>query len=394
MSFSSDWNSFFSGSVTPGTVVDLGNGAKVTKMGDGSAVYQDGSGAWVPYTQNDNPYNIARQATGLMDQWNKAYQTPTVDINGNQKTQLDPAAYGFSYNQSGQVTRAGTDPNAQSQTSGGNYTFSGSVDSVSDPKAKEFYKANPQEFYAVQLMGLDPVNYYKSQNQSTYGTGWNASNSSSGYGGGYSGSSGASGGYNLGLNPYLTQAQQAIASQVTDNLKRNILPGISSSAVASGNYGGSRQGVLEANALKDANQQIVNGMANLSYNAYNTATNADLQQQQINNSYNLGLGNLGLGYMNADNNFYTSQRGQDLQQLSLANQMFNTGAQGTLAGGQGLYNVGNTVQQAPWQTIGNFSGTSRPYAGFDSETGSTSSNPWASAIGGAFGGAQLFNLFK
>lgn len=215
--------------------------------------------------------------------------------------------------------------------------------------------------------------------------------SSGGYG--YSSGSSSSGGIG-GLNPYLTQAQQAIASQVTDNLNRNILPGLSSSAIASGNYGGSRQGVLEANALKDANSSIANAMANLSYNAYNTASNNNLQQQQINNAYSLGLGNLGLGYTQADNNFYTAQRGQDLSQMQLAQSMFNTGAQGTLAGGQGLYNVGNTVQQAPWQSLGNFGSISSPYTGFGTTTGSSSGSTAAGVLGGALGGAQLFNLFK
>lgn len=215
--------------------------------------------------------------------------------------------------------------------------------------------------------------------------------SSGGYGGYAMPPSGDSG--TSGLNPYLTQAQQAIASQVTDNLNRNILPGLSSSAIASGNYGGSRQGVVEANALKDANNSIANAMANLSYNAYNTASNNNLQQQQINNAYSLGLGNLGLGYTQADNNFYTAQRGQDLSQLALANSMFNTGAQGTLAGGQGLYNVGTTTQQAPWTTVGNFTGAASPFSGFGSTTASSSGNPWVSALGGSVGGAQLFNLF-
>lgn len=194
------------------------------------------------------------------------------------------------------------------------------------------------------------------------------------------------GGGSSGLNPYLTQAQQAMTSQVTDNLQRNIMPGLSSAAIASGNYGGSRQGVIEANALNDANRQIANGMANLSYNAWDSDANRALQQQQIDNSYNLGM-------TGQQNNFYTAQRGQDLLSTALGAQLMNQGNQGYLNQGQGMFNLGSTYQNAPWQVVGSYGNTLSPWGQqTGSATGSQASNPWASALGGAMGGAQLGKL--
>jgi len=219
-------------------------------------------------------------------------------------------------------------------------------------------------------------------------------------GGGYGGASGGSSSTTTTtqpsntLNPYLTQAQQALTQQATDNLNRNILPGISSSAASTGNFGGSRQGVVEANAIRDLNQQITNGMAGLSYNAYNSALNAGLQQQSIDNSYNLGLGNLNLGYKNSDNNFYTAQRGQDLQSTALGAQLLGQSNQNYLNAGTGISNVGTSIQQAPWQTIGNFNNTVSPYTGFGSTTtNSQNANPWAQALGGAALGSQIGKLW-
>lgn len=213
------------------------------------------------------------------------------------------------------------------------------------------------------------------------------------YGGGGS-QGGGSGGYSSRLNPYLTQAQQAITSQVTDNLNRNILPGLSSAAMASGNFGGSRQGVVEANALNDANRQIANGMANLSFNAFESDANRGLQQQSLNNSYNLGLGNLALGNTQADNSFYTSQRGQDLQSTALGAQLMNQGNANYLNAGTGVANLGTSAQSAPWQVVGNYTNSVSPFTGFGSTTTSSqNSNPWASALGGAMLGGQVGKLF-
>lgn len=195
-------------------------------------------------------------------------------------------------------------------------------------------------------------------------------------------------------NPYLGQMANSITNQVQQNLSRNIMPGISSGAMSTGGYGGSRQGVVEANALNDVNQGLSNSLANLYGNDWTNAQNRNLQQQSLDNSYNLGLGNLGLNAQVANNNFYTAQRGQDLQGYGLGAQLIGQSNQGFLNQGQGLYNIGNTTQQAPWGTIGNYQSVFQPFSGLNSSTTTNqSSNPWANALGGAIGGAQLARYF-
>jgi hypothetical protein len=187
---------------------------------------------------------------------------------------------------------------------------------------------------------------------------------------------------------------QSITNQVTDNLQRNVMPQISSSAMSTGGFGGSRQGVVEANAMKDANTSISNALANMYGTDWTNSQNRALQQQSLDNSYSLGMGNLGLGYYNSDNNFYNAQRGQDLQSAALGAQLTGQANSGYLSGGQGIYNVGSTYQNAPWSVVNNSTGAMSPWAGNTGSTsGSSSSSPLAGLLGGAMGGAQLYNLF-
>ena len=195
-------------------------------------------------------------------------------------------------------------------------------------------------------------------------------------------------------NPYLDKQAEAIRSQVTQNLQRNIMPQISGNAQMVGGYGGSRQGVVEANALNDANQGLSNSLANLYGTDYTNAMNRNLQQQSLDNSYNLGLGNLGLNAQNSQNSFYTSQRGQDLQQIALGSQLAQAGNQGYLNQGTGIYDTGTAYQQAPWNTMNSFNQAATPYTGYGAtSTVNQQNNPWASALGGAVAGAQFGRLF-
>jgi hypothetical protein len=177
-------------------------------------------------------------------------------------------------------------------------------------------------------------------------------------------------------NPYLQQMSDSIKSQVTENLNRNILPGLGSAAIATGGYGGSRQGVVEANATKDANSSLSNALTGMYFGDYNSAMGRQLQQYGM------------------DQNFYTAQRGQDLQQTGLGASIFQQGTQGMLGQGQGIYNLGLTQQQAPWQTLTGFTGVSSPYTGYGSTSGTQSGSAAAGALGGALGGAQLYNAWR
>ncbi len=112
-------------------------------------------------------------------------------------------------------------------------------------------------------------------------------------------------------NPALGQMANSITQQATSAFNRQVMPGVRNEASAMGQYGGSRQGVVEANAMKDLNQGIANSLAGLYYGDYNNQMNRNLAQYQGDQSYNLGLqgqnnqfalgmGNLGLGYGQLD----------------------------------------------------------------------------------------------
>lgn len=74
-------------------------------------------------------------------------------------------------------------------------------------------------------------------------------------------------------SPYLGQQANAITSDITRNLQENILPSMRDSAVASGQYGGSRQGILESKALSNVSRDTAGALSNLFGGAYENAQN-------------------------------------------------------------------------------------------------------------------------
>ena len=106
-------------------------------------------------------------------------------------------------------------------------------------------------------------------------------------------------GGNLGMgdtpyqrNPYLDAAARDVGSNMFDQWNRNVAPGLRSGAMATGGYGGSRQGVVEANALNDLGRnysQALTGMYGADYTNYQ---NRGIQRQGQAQSYDLGRGGL------------------------------------------------------------------------------------------------------
>jgi hypothetical protein len=81
----------------------------------------------------------------------------------------------------------------------------------------------------------------------------------------------------------LTGAQfQKNQTDLTNNLMRNVLPSIRSNSVLAGQYGGSRQGIAEGNALGDYTNQLTN--ANTQMGLANSANTTG----QLANDYQLG----------------------------------------------------------------------------------------------------------
>lgn len=241
-----------------------------------------------------------------------------------------------------------------------------------------------------------------------------ASNAAMNSGTGGAGAVGNISSYTAGQNPYLQQQGDALARTVTNNLNTNILPGISAASIANGNFGGSRQGVIEANAINDANGQIASGLASLYGNGYNNALQYDLGRRSQDQSYNLGLGNLGLGFQNAQNSYDLGVRNNalgignlDYQYANLDRQIYNDNANRQLQGAQlglqaynqgqqnnqGAISAGTNMQNTPlnyWSQFAN--GANSIGNGYGTTTGSSSNqgNPFLGALGGAQLGSAIF----
>ena len=192
------------------------------------------------------------------------------------------------------------------------------------------------------------------------------------------------GGAMSGQNPYLSQMGDALTKTMTNNWQRNVQPQIASSAMAAGGYGGSRQGVLEANSANDLNQGIGSALAGLYGNGYNTSLQYDLGVK--NNQ--LGFGNLGLGYANLDRNINNDNNSWQLQGANFGLGVYDKVQQGNQAGIQAGTNIQNTPMNY-WSQFGNQANSFGQ--GYGTTTGSTSQqgSPFMGALGGAQLGQQL-----
>ena len=83
----------------------------------------------------------------------------------------------------------------------------------------------------------------------------------------------------LGQDPQLMrdQAIAAVTRPIYQNLQEKALPSIRSDAIASGGYGGSRQGIAEGQAIRDTGVAAGDAAAKLSANIYDTDVKAQLQ---------------------------------------------------------------------------------------------------------------------
>lgn len=202
--------------------------------------------------------------------------------------------------------------------------------------------------------------------------------SGGGYSGGSSGGGSGSSSSGMGSNPYLQQQADALTGTMTDNWRRNVQPQLASGAQLAGGYGGSRQGVIEANSANDLNQGIGSALANLYSSGYNADRSYDLGLR--NNE--LGWGNLGLGYSNLDRNINNDNLGWQMQGaqfgLSLQDRLMNNNQIGLATGTQindNAFNNWNRFSNAA-NSLGN---------GYGTTTNTTPGN----VIGGVLGGAQL-----
>jgi hypothetical protein len=219
-----------------------------------------------------------------------------------------------------------------------------------------------------------------------------------GFGGGSSGGGSQAYGASSGpqMNPYLDQMAQSITNQMNDNYTRNIAPAARSGAMAAGGFGGSRQGVVDANGMKDMNQALGNSLANLYGTGWqNSQQNwlqqqgVDNQRQSLNNQYDLGLRSSDLGFAGLDANIANSNF---TNQLNAAN--FGLNATNAMNGQTGAgIQAGNDIQNMPiryWQQFANNANATGGGGGTTTGTFQGATDPLSTAFGGAAMGYDMY----
>ena len=167
-----------------------------------------------------------------------------------------------------------------------------------------------------------------------------------------------------------------------------MVTGVQTCALPICGFGGSRQGVVEANGLNDMNRSLGANLANLYGSDYNNATGRNLQQQSINNSYDLGLRNSDLGFGQLDANI-----NQQNFNNNLAGANFGMGVYGMMNGmnQQGI-NSGTQMQNTPLNYFNQFNGNTNATGGMGgTQTGTqgTTSNGLLQGLGLGMAGGNF-----
>lgn len=230
-----------------------------------------------------------------------------------------------------------------------------------------------------------------------------------------------------GANPYLTKAIggsldqstnqfRQMQGEGTNNLMRNILPQIGSNAVIAGQYGGSRQGVAEGNAISDFTRQQQQSITQMGQNNTNAAVGAQTQSfnqgqdRALAATQGLGAQQYGVASQNAVMEQQARQanadRTQAASQANLGAQMGtnalnSTNTQAGMGGITGLLGAaGAQAQNQDSYTLnqaGKVNGLLAPYLG-QVPGSSTSSQPLyenrtGNILGGATAGLALGKQF-
>lgn len=231
-----------------------------------------------------------------------------------------------------------------------------------------------------------------------------------------------------GGNTRLTQATQGAIDQstnqfrqmqgdATNNLMRNILPQVGSNAVLAGQYGGSRQGIAEGNAISDFTRQQGQAMTQFGQNNTNAAVGAQANAYETDSNralsatQGLGAQQYGVASQNASmgqqtelmnksqyqqHNQFNAGLQQDAAHQNLGAQLstdqLNTGRQTAgIAANSGLigtaYAAGQNQDSYALNQAGKVNGLLAPYLG-QVPGSSTSSQPlYQNTAGNVLGGA-------
>ena len=214
-------------------------------------------------------------------------------------------------------------------------------------------------------------------------------------------------------NPYLDRQAAAITGQMTRNLNENVMPGLRSEALASGMYGGSRQGIAEGLAASRMNQDLAPALTNLYGGAYENAqqrmygTAGALNDQAYQNSQANAQRQFGANQFNANADMTTQQFNANLglqnnaQQLQRNTQNLNNRLQGLNVLGTTQTMQDNNYaalidslqggQNFNWQNLAQYNSMINPgIGGVQTQSASNSRlvGGWGGAAPGAMAGAM------
>lgn len=201
-----------------------------------------------------------------------------------------------------------------------------------------------------------------------------------------------------GENPYLDRVASGLTERSNRNLNENILPGINRGANMVGGYGGARQGLAQGKAIGDSQAGLDSTIANMYSNSYENEANrrnqAALTAQGLSSQMEMARMNNQSNNMNSLRNFYSTNRGQDLQELLAGSGLMQQGNAGLLNQGQAIYGLGNQENQAGQDQLSWLSSILGPYSGLGQTNTGTQQyqyNPtmqWIGTIANAIGAAS------
>lgn len=209
---------------------------------------------------------------------------------------------------------------------------------------------------------------------------------------------------NPGANPFLTKGitagidlSKAAFGQMQDdstkNLMENIMPSIRSNAVIAGQYGGSRQGVAEGNAIGDFQTEQQRSLTN--FGLGNTKAGVDAQAGAYETDSNRALAATtdlsGKQYGTAHAN---NAAIMDTNRLNSANMVAGIGANQGILGG--AYQVAGNQDQYGINRAGQVGGLLQPYLSKNpvpTNLQPVYNNTGGAALGGAMAGFGLYNQF-
>ena len=202
-------------------------------------------------------------------------------------------------------------------------------------------------------------------------------------------------------SPYLQGVSQSLWNQANQNWGDVINPSIKNNAMATGGYGGSRQGIAQGVMADRLNQSVFNAMAPVYNTAYENWLNRGVQAGNAALQSDLGYGNLGVNQYGAETarelglgNLGVNQYGAETQrQLGLGNLdlgQFNADTARQL----GLGNLGLDTFKTEMQSllgaggldIAAYEAQNRAATGAAGAAGQPIfTNPWASGLGAGLG---------